>query len=40
MYNGMLYNQGAMFDAIDGCNTCTCNAGGGVSCTDLACPQQ
>jgi len=35
-YNGTTYALDDTFDAVDGCNTCTCTAGG-VSCTEIGC---
>lgn len=37
-HDGVFYELGASFPAGDGCNTCTCQAGGGVACTRTACP--
>jgi len=37
-HDGMHYAVGAKFDAGDGCNTCTCESSGKVSCTKLSCP--
>lgn len=37
-YGGKTYAEGASFPATDGCNTCTCGAGGMVGCTKMACP--
>lgn len=31
------YLPGQSFPAPDGCNTCTCNAGGVIACTEIAC---
>lgn len=36
--DGQTYEEGASFPASDGCNTCTCLGGGGVVCTQIACP--
>ena len=36
-YGGALYSVGSSFPASDGCNTCTCLAGGSVACTEKAC---
>jgi hypothetical protein len=36
-YGGSFHAQGETFTDLDGCNTCTCMAGGGVACTDRAC---
>jgi hypothetical protein len=36
-YDGMEYPVGATFPATDGCNTCQCEAGGTVGCTEKAC---
>ncbi|MDD3648021.1 MAG: hypothetical protein PHS44_06015 [Candidatus Dojkabacteria bacterium] len=35
-YSGVTYDNGAFFDSVDGCNTCTCNDGL-VSCTEMDC---
>lgn len=35
-YQGKSYRAGESFPDSDGCNTCTCNAGG-IACTELAC---
>src|SRR5688572_4202660 len=37
-YGGKNHAVGATFPSTDGCNTCTCGAGGTVACTDKACP--
>jgi hypothetical protein len=37
-FGGMTYPVGASFPAGDGCNTCSCTAGGQVACTLRACP--
>ena len=37
MYNGKRYREGESFPSIDGCNTCSCVAKGGVVCTKRAC---
>jgi hypothetical protein len=37
-YAGATHPVGSRFPAEDGCNTCTCLAGGGVACTEIACP--
>jgi hypothetical protein len=39
-YGGTTYPTGAKFPADDGCNTCTCLAGGGAACTEIACPRR
>lgn len=36
-YNGKTYAAGDSFPSADGCNTCTCSAGGAVACTERAC---
>lgn len=36
-YEGHGYSSGDTFAATDGCNTCTCNANGSVSCSKLKC---
>ncbi len=36
-YDGLAYQVGDTFDAVDGCNTCTCESDGSVSCTELGC---
>ncbi|HVJ91264.1 MAG TPA: hypothetical protein VM580_15780 [Labilithrix sp.] len=36
-YSGKSYAVGATFPASDGCNTCTCNSTGSVTCTRLSC---
>lgn len=36
LYNGMAYLSGSTFQLDDGCNTCTCFAGG-VTCTQMTC---
>jgi len=36
-YGGHTYAVGASFPATDGCNTCTCGAGGVVGCTKIGC---
>ncbi len=36
-HGGQTYDVGETFPAGDGCNTCTCAAGGSVQCTKLAC---
>ena len=36
-YDGDTYTQGQSFPSTDGCNTCTCGAGGSVGCTKMAC---
>jgi hypothetical protein len=38
--DGTSYEPGATFPASDDCNTCTCQAGGTVTCTRLPCPTQ
>ncbi len=35
--DGALHPLGETWDAGDGCNTCSCEEGGNVECTDLAC---
>lgn len=37
-HNGERYEPGESFPDADGCNTCFCEQGGFVSCTDRACP--
>ena len=37
-YKGVFYNQGSTFPQGDGCNTCICNLGALVTCTDVDCP--
>ncbi len=37
LYEGLRYAIGERFPDADGCNTCTCEDGGGVSCTERAC---
>jgi Pacifastin inhibitor (LCMII) len=39
-YRGTTYPVGANFAADDGCNSCTCLAGGGAACTEIACPRR
>lgn len=36
VYNGITYQNGESFRAIDGCNTCGCN-NGSISCTLIGC---
>ncbi len=36
-YNNQTYDAGQSFPDIDGCNNCTCNDDGSVSCTQLVC---
>jgi len=36
-YRGVLHAVGDSFPAGDGCNTCSCQAGGFVACTRIAC---
>lgn len=36
-YNGRVYHVGDTFPSDDGCNSCSCIAGGSVVCTDRAC---
>jgi hypothetical protein len=36
-YDGKGYRAGDTFPASDGCNTCTCDKDGGVTCTSKAC---
>jgi hypothetical protein len=36
-YNGNTYAPGDTFKSSDGCNTCSCMAGGGVACTKMYC---
>jgi hypothetical protein len=36
-YDGKGYSAGEAFSANDGCNTCSCNANGTVSCSKLKC---
>lgn len=36
-YGGSSHPIGSSFPASDGCNTCTCLAGGSVACTEKAC---
>jgi hypothetical protein len=36
-YGGQSHPVGSSFPDKDGCNTCTCLAGGAVACTDIAC---
>ena len=36
-YQGQSYNAGDSFPAGDGCNSCSCDEGGSVSCTEIAC---
>jgi hypothetical protein len=36
-YEGEIYDEGESFDAIDDCNTCSCDASGAVACTEMAC---
>lgn len=38
-WNGASYGAGEVFPAGDGCNDCTCDAGGSVSCTEMLCPE-
>lgn len=35
-YDGKSWKEGDSFPSVDGCNTCSCTAGG-VSCTEKAC---
>lgn len=35
---GEAYALGESFPSADGCNTCICEEGGGVACTERACP--
>jgi hypothetical protein len=37
-FGSMTYPAGTTFPDLDGCNTCTCTAGGQIACTDRACP--
>jgi hypothetical protein len=37
-YNGVTHAVGSTFPSSDGCNTCSCAAGGQVACTLRACP--
>lgn len=36
-YNGQQYKPGAVFQAIDGCGTCTCDSKGLVECLHVDC---
>ena len=36
-YKGVFYSQGTTFPQGDGCNTCVCNLGQLVTCTDIDC---
>ena len=36
-HGGKTYDVGDSFPAEDGCNTCTCEKGGGVACTQIGC---
>lgn len=36
-YEGVSYAPGESFPASDGCNTCSCSAGGAIACTEMAC---
>lgn len=36
-YNGETFVVGDSFPALDGCNTCYCDQGGMVGCTEMAC---
>lgn len=36
-YSGRGYHVGDTFPSEDGCNSCSCVAGGGVACTERAC---
>ncbi len=36
-YGGKTYNHGQSFPSTDGCNTCSCGAGGAIACTEMAC---
>ena len=36
-YGGEGYGAGDTFPALDGCNTCSCEAGGAVTCTEFPC---
>src|SRR5262245_52282204 len=38
VYAGVLHLGTQSFPSTDGCNTCSCTMGGGVACTDRACP--
>lgn len=37
-YNGNYYDIDAVFQAADGCNTCSCASNGAVGCTLMLCP--
>jgi hypothetical protein len=36
-YGGETYAEGDSFASTDGCNSCSCEAGGSVACTEIAC---
>lgn len=36
-YAGETYDKGESFPAEDGCNSCTCEEKGNVSCTEMGC---
>ncbi len=36
-YNGKFYDVGVRFESTDGCNTCSCEQGGAVACTEMGC---
>lgn len=36
-YNGQAYNPGDSFESIDGCNSCSCDPSGAVSCGSKVC---
>src|SRR6266478_6160345 len=36
-YGGKSYSVGQSFPSTDGCNSCSCSAGGAVACTERAC---
>jgi hypothetical protein len=36
-YNSVLFNEGDNFTSTDGCNTCICEKGGNVTCTEKSC---
>ncbi len=37
LYEGITYQVGDSFPAVDGCNTCSCESGGLIACTELGC---
>ncbi len=35
--NGFIYKVGESFNSADGCNTCSCQTGNNIACTEMAC---